>query len=149
MLTAFIYELRQALRTLTGHLGFSALVVAVLASGLACVIFMLVMINGLVLRPLPFPQPDRLSHAGVTDGSNDGYLDNVSGRDLLELRRRLADQADVAGYESATVNLSDLDRPERFDGAMISANLGRVLGMAPILGRDLNESDEQPGAPAV
>ena len=149
MLTAFIYELRQALRTLTGHLGFSALVVAVLASGLACVIFMLVMINGLVLRPLPFPQPDRLLHAGVTDGSNDGRLDNVSGRDLLELRRRMADMADVAGYESATVNLSDLDRPERFDGAMISGNLGRVLGMAPILGRDFNESDEQTGAPAV
>lgn len=149
MLSALIYELRQALRSLTSHLGFSALVVGVLASGLACVIFMLVMINGLVLRPLPFPQPDRLLHAGVTDGSNDGRLNDVSARDLLELRRRLADQADVAGYESATINLSDLDRPERYDGAMISANLAHVLGVAPILGRDLAESDEQAGAPAV
>jgi putative ABC transport system permease protein len=149
MLSVLSYELRQALRSLAGHLAFSALVVGVLASGLACVMFMLVMINGLVLRPLPFPEPDRLLHAGVTDGSNDGRLNDVSGRDLLELRRRLAAIADVAGYESATVNLSDLDRPERFDGAMITANLGRVLGMAPILGRDFNESDEQAGAPAV
>jgi predicted permease len=149
MLTALVDELRHALRALANHPGFSALVVGVLASGLACVMFMLVMINGLVLRPLPFPEPDRLLHAGVTDGSNDGRLTDVSGRDLLELRRRLTDLADVAGYESATINLSDLDRPERFDGAMISGNLGRVLGMAPILGRDLNESDEQPGAPAV
>src|SRR5512143_3773490 len=108
MLSTLIFELRQARRSLSSQLGFSTLVVAVLASGLACVIFMLVMINGLVLRPLPFPQPERLLHAGVTDGSNDGRLDNVTGRDLLELRRRLAEQADVAGYESATINLSDL-----------------------------------------
>jgi len=146
---AILYELHQALRAVMGRPAFSALVVGVLASGLACVIFMLVMINGLVLRPMPFPQPERLLHAGVTDGSNDGRLDNVSARDLLELRRRLAAQADVAGYESATINLSDLDRPERFDGAMISANLGRVLGATPVLGRDFTESDEQPGAPSV
>jgi predicted permease len=149
MLSTLMYELRQALRTLSSHPGFSALVVGVLASGLACVIFMLVMINGLVLRPMPFPQPERLLHAGVTDGSNDGRLDNVTARDLLELRRRLVEQADVAGYESATINLSDLDRPERFDGAMISANLGRVLGATPVLGRDFIESDEQTGAPPV
>jgi len=149
MFSAVTYELRQALRSVVSNPGFSALVVGVLASGLACVMFMLVMINGLILRPLPFPEPDRLLHAGVTDGSNDARLTDVSARDLLELRRRLADVADVAGYQSATINLSDLDRPERFDGAMISGNLSRVLGMAPILGRDLNESDEQPGAPAV
>jgi predicted permease len=149
MLSAIADELRHALRALANNPGFSALVIGVLASGLACVLFMLVMINGLVLRPLPFAQPERLLHAGVTDGSNYGRLDNVSGRDLLELRRRLADQADVAGYQSATINLSDLDRPERYDGAMISANLARVLGVAPLLGRDLAESDEQPGAPPV
>jgi hypothetical protein len=107
MLSAIADELRRALRALANNPGFSALVIGVLASGLACVLFMLVMINGLVLRPLPFAQPERLLHAGVTDGSNYGRLDNVSGRDLLELRRRLADQADVAGYQSATINLSD------------------------------------------
>jgi putative ABC transport system permease protein len=149
MSSALIYELRQSLRSLTSNPGFSVLVVGVLASGLACVIFMLVMINGLILRPLPFPEPDRLLHAGVTDGSNDGRLNDVSGRDLLEVRRRLAELADVAGYQSATINLSDLDLPERFDGAMISGNLGRVLGATPVLGRDFNEGDEQPGAPAV
>jgi len=148
-MTAIFHELRQALRALASNPGFSALAVGVLASGLACVIFMLVMINGLVLRPLPFQEPTRLLHAGVTDGSNGGRPEDVSGRDLLELRRRLASQADVAGFESATINLSDLDRPERFDGAMISANLARVLGIAPVLGRDLTESDEQPGAAAV
>jgi hypothetical protein len=149
MLSALIYELRQSLRSLTSNLGFSVLVVGVLASGLACVIFMLVMINGLILRPLPFPEPDRLLHAGVTDGSNDGRLNDVSGRDVLEVRRRLAELADVAGYQSATINLSDLDLPERFDGAMISGNLGRVLGSAPVLGRMRSQELMTTPAPAV
>jgi putative ABC transport system permease protein len=129
-------------------LDFSVLVVGVLASGLACVIFMLVMINGLILRPLPFPEPD--GSACRRDRRQQRWTPHdVSGRDLLEVRRRLADLADVAGYQSATINLSDLDRPERFDGAMISGNLGRVLGATPVLGRDFNEGDEQTGAPAV
>jgi len=149
MLSALIHELRQALRAVFARIWFSALVVGVLASGLACVIFMLVMINGFVLRPLPFPQPERLLHLGVMDSNSNGHLDDVSGRDLVQLRRQLAGSGEVAGFESATVNLSDLGRPERFDGAMVSANLWHVLGVAPILGRDLNVEDERAGAPAV
>ena len=98
-MNAFLHELRQALRTLASRPGFSALVVGVLASGLACVIFMLAFVDGFMLRPLPFPHSDQLLHAGVTDGSGDGRLDDIAGKDLLDLRRRLAGQADVAGFE--------------------------------------------------
>jgi predicted permease len=148
-MNALFHELRQAARALALNPGFTALVVGVLASGLACVIFMLVMINGLALRPLPFPQPERLLHAGIVADGGDGRLDDVTGKDLVELRRRFAGKADVVGFESATVNLSDLDRPERYDGAIVSAGFGRVLGVAPVLGREFGEADEQPGAPAV
>jgi predicted permease len=144
-----LHELRQALRALTKNLGFSALVVAVLAAGLACVIFMLVMINGLVLKPLPYPQPERLLHAGLVASGGDGRLDDMSGKDLLDLRRRLYGKADAVGIGSATVNLSDLDRPERYAGAVVSSGFAHVLGLAPTLGRDFTEADEQPGAPAV
>jgi hypothetical protein len=126
MLTTLIDELRQALRTLVTRPGFSALIVGVLASGLACVIFMLVMIDGFMLRPLPFAEPQYLLHAGLTDGGNDN-LDAVAGRDFVQIRRRLAGTAEVAGFDDGTVNLSDLDRPERFDGGIVSANLWRVL----------------------
>src|SRR6185295_2251529 len=136
MLSALIHELRQALRAVFARVWFSALVVGVLGSGLACVIFMLVMINGFVLRPLPFPQPERLLHLGVMDSNSNGHLDDVSGRDLVQLRQQLAGSGEVAGFESATVNLSDLGRPERFDGAMVSGNLWHVLGVVPVLGRD-------------
>jgi len=149
MVSTLIHELRQAVHALCARPAFSALVVGVLASGLACVIFMLVMIDGFVLRPLPFPQPERLLHVGLLDDNSGGNLNEVVGRDLVQLRRQLAGSGEVAGFESATVNLSDLDRPERFDGAMISANLWHVLGVAPLLGRDFNADDERAGAPAV
>ena len=130
MLSTLIHELRQALHALCARPAFSALVVGVLASGLACVIFMLVMIDGFVLRPLPFPQPERLLHVGLLDDNSGGNLNEVVGRDLVQLRRQLAGSGEVAGFESATVNLSDLDRPERFDGAMISATISNIAASA-------------------
>ena len=149
MWSALVHELKQALRALTSRPGFSALVVGVLASGLTCVIFMLVMINGFVVQPLPFPAPDELLHVGFATHASDGHLDDLAARDLVQLRRQIASSGEVAGFSQATVNLSDLDRPERFNGGMISANLWHVLGLAPLLGRDFNASDERPGAPAV
>ncbi len=54
-----IHELRQAVRAIFARPAFSALVVGVLASGLACVVFMLAYLDGFVLRPLPFAAPER------------------------------------------------------------------------------------------
>jgi len=142
-------ELKAAFRSITNRPGFSALVVGVLGIGLACMIFMLAMIDGFVIRPLPFAAPEQLLHAGIADSHGGDNLDDVAGRDLIQLRRQLDGSADVAGFSQATVNLSDLDRPERFDGANVSANLWRVLGAAPMLGRDFSSDDERPGAPAV
>lgn len=130
-----IQELKNAARSVAKRPAFSALIVGVLAAGLACVIFMLAMLNGFVLRPLPFAQPDQLLHVGVReDGGND--LNPVQNHDLIEVRRQLADVAETAGFARSTMNLSDLDRPERSSGAFVSANLARVLGVAPLLGRD-------------
>lgn len=148
-MNALLEELKSATRSITTRPAFSALVVGVLAAGLACVIFMLVMVNGFVLRPLPFAAPEQLLHAGIADTHGSDRLDDVTGRDLVSLRRQLAGSADVAGFDQATVNLSDLDRPERFNGATVSANLWRVLGVAPLLGRDFAPEDERPDAPAV
>jgi predicted permease len=142
-------EIKAAFRAVTSQPAFSALVVAVLGVGLACMMFMLVMINSFAIRPLPFPSPDELVHAGLaTMHSGDG-LDDLAGRDILALRRQLGNDADVAGVTQATVNLSDMEKPERFDGATATANLWRVLGVAPSIGRDFSAEDEKPGAPAV
>ncbi|MEO8458905.1 MAG: ADOP family duplicated permease [Dokdonella sp.] len=147
---AMLLELKQAARGMTNQAGFSLLVIGVLAAGLGCVIYMLIAIGSMVMRPLPFPDAERLMHVGVDSGNNrSGQLDPMRSNDLLQLRRQLTGIADVSGFEEATINLSDLDRPERFNGAFVSGNLFRVLGVAPIMGRDFTLADEREGAPPV
>jgi len=145
----FLQELRQALRGLFARPAFSALVVGVLGAGLGCVVFMLALLDGFVLHPLPFPQPEQLMRAGYLVHGDLGDISTLSDQELLQMREHLAGVAEVAGVARSTVNLSDLDRPERFNGAHVSANLFGVLGVAPILGRDFVEADNAPGAPVV
>ncbi len=141
-------ETKSAIRGVAARPAFSALVVGVLAAGLACVIFMLAMLNGFVLRPLPFPNPDQLLHAGVRgDGGND--LNPVQNSELIEIRRQLDGIAETAGFAGSTMNLSDINRPERYAGAYVSSNLFRTLGVAPQIGRDFSSADSADGAAAV
>ncbi|MDR3389692.1 MAG: ADOP family duplicated permease [Rudaea sp.] len=149
MISAATHELGHALRALANRPAFSALVIGVLASGLACVIFMLAMLDGFVLRPLPFAAPDELLQAGFRGDSDLGDISPVSSRDLLQIRHQLAGMAEVEGAARSTVSLSDLDRPERYNGAHVSADLFHVLGIAPLLGREFSDSDALPGAPTV
>jgi putative ABC transport system permease protein len=147
---AISHELKQAARSVVGQPGFSLLLVGVLAMGLACVNFMLITIGSLVLRPLPFAEPENLVHIGLDSGrSRIGRLDELRSEDLIQIRRHLDGLAEVSGFKTATVNLSDLDSPQRFDGAIVTGNLFKVLGVAPILGRDFNLADEAKGAPTV
>ncbi len=148
-MNALVHEMRSASRALLAKPGFSMLVVAVLAAGLACVLFMLVLIYGLVIRPLPFHAPDQLLHIGFQLSDRPDRLSAVSGHDLLRWQTRLADVADVAAYQKQTVNLSDEGRAERYAGASISTNLLRVLGVSPQLGRTFTEADGRSGAAAT
>jgi predicted permease len=142
-------ELKLAARGLRARPAFSALVVGVLAAGLACVIFMLALLDGFALRPLPFRAPDDLYQAGFHGDGGLGDVFPVSDQDVLGIRRSLAGVADVAVAARSTMNLSDLDLPQRYNGAHVSANLFRVLGVAPIVGREFSDADEKPGAAAV
>jgi predicted permease len=144
----FLHELRQALRGIVARPGFSALVVGVLGAGLGCVIFMLALLDGFEIRPLPFAHPEELYETYLAKGDL-GEFSLVSDQDLLEIRAHLADVAEVAGAARSMVNLNDLDRPEYYSGAHVSANLFSVLGVKPVLGRDFLAADERPGSPAV
>jgi len=145
-----IDEFKSALRGIAARPGFSALIVTVLGTGLACVIFMFVLVDVFVLRPLPFPEPQQLSQVGLGSAQGDADdIDDLAGQDLIALRRQLGESAQVAGFSTATTNISDLDRPERLEGAGVTANFWRVLGVTPQLGRDFNDDDERPGATLV
>jgi putative ABC transport system permease protein len=146
VVNAVFSELRDAGRTVLAKPGFSLLIVSVLAAGLACVLFMMVLINGLIIRPLPFVAPDQLLHLGYSQSDRPDRLSAVSERDLVSWQVRLNSVADVAAYQQTTINLSDEGPAERYAGASVSSNLLRVIGVPAQLGRTFTEADGLPGA---
>lgn len=149
MIAGIATELRHAWRAIATRPAFSMLVVAVLGLGLACVVYVASIVNGLVVEPLPFARPHELYNAGLVDNDealDTESLDSPSVDELLDWRERLGDRADIGGFAVVTLNFSDGDRPERYSGGRVTANLFGVLGVAPALGRGFLESDEAPGA---
>lgn len=148
-LDSLLREIRLAVRALCARPGHSALVVLVLSAGLGCVLFMLSLINGFVLRPMPFPQAEELVVLGITEQDNEDDLGQILAADLLTLEPLLAARWPHAAYRQATINLSDVERPQRYDGSTVHGDLLGVLGIQPALGRSFQPADFQPGAPAV
>lgn len=148
-MTALFHDFRDALRSTLKNPGFAALVVGVLGAGLACVIFMATLLDGFILRPLPFAEPDRLVQAGFFGDGGLGDVFPVDSRDLAQMQRYIAPKGDVAAAARSTINLSDSDRAERYHGGHVTANLFRVLGVAPLVGREFSDDDAKPGAPAT
>lgn len=142
-------ELGLAARALRRRPGHSALVVLVLSAGLGCVLFMLSLVNGLVLRPMPFPAQEELLMLGLNDPGNLEDLGAVPAMDLLTLEPLLDAEYAHAAHQDATINLSDTGRPERFNGEVVRGDLFGVLGVPPALGRGFTRSDQQAGAPLV
>jgi len=144
---SLIPDLRQAIRGVVAARGFSLLVVGVLGAGLACVLFMLVIINGLMLKPLPFADASRLLNAGFRQAGSPDDLRSVPGRDLLDWQKYLAGTADVAGVAEGSVTMGDRDSVRRYSGAFVSASLLPILGVQPALGRAFTQGDDIAGAP--
>lgn len=140
-------ELRNGMRQLSRRSAHSALIVAVLATGLGATLFVLVVIDALVLRPMPFPDGDRLVQIGESDHNAPGFLDPMNSQDVLELRAGLTRFDAVETYAGATLNLADGAQVERYDGQYVSGGLFGLIGVGAQLGRTLNADDDRPGAP--
>jgi predicted permease len=102
---------------------------------------------GVFLRGLDVPEADRLIMIDrihperATDGMS------VSVHDFHDWREQQRSFEGLAGYYSGTVNLSGTEGPERYNGAFVSADLFRTLRVAPVLGGDFREADDDAGAP--
>jgi predicted permease len=110
-----------------------ALATMTLAIGSTTAVFSL--IDGVLIRPLPFADPDRLFHANEV-----GMLGPF---DTLRANSRLADYAGHLGVRA--FNMSGRDWPERVKGSEVSANFFSVLGRGPVLGRTFAEGEDRPG----
>ena len=138
-------NLRQAVRTLKKAPGFTATVVATLALGIGANSAVFSAIYAVLLRPLPFPNPDRLVSVSQF---------NAKMREPFVAPVRLADwnhlnttfQA-IAGYFSEDESEISSELPERLTRALVSRRFLEVWGVAPQLGRDFTDAEQRFGGP--
>jgi putative ABC transport system permease protein len=140
-------DLRFALRQLRQSPGFTAVAVLTLALGIGANTTIFTAVNAILLRPLPYPQPDRLVH--ILEAARQESPNVVAYPDFLDWQQQTKVFADMAAYQLATFNLTGADEPERVPGLRTTANFFRTLGVKPALGRDFLPEEDEPGGSAV
>ncbi len=101
-----------------------------------------------VLRPLDFPDPDRLVALRETEPKLGRFDNSVSPKNYGDWVEQQQSFEGLGAYRRYKFNLSDDDEPVRLDGARITASLFPTLGKQPVLGRGFTEEDDRPGQPA-
>lgn len=140
-------EARQAFRSLRRAPVFTAVAIITLGLGIGATTAIFTLIDSIVLRPLPYPEPDRLvqvAHSAPKVSEGDWGSSVASYFFYLDNNRSLEQ---LGAYATTTYTLSGVGDAERIDGARVSASLLTLLGARPLLGRLFSEEDDTPGAP--
>ena len=136
-----LLEVRQACRRLLRQPLFSACVIAVLALAIGANSAMFALVNAILLRPLPFANPDRLiTFSLVRPGTDRQPLSLLDAADIRESSRTLESLALMFGWSA---NLTGSGDAERLSGMRVSANYFEVTGTPVALGRAIQQDDEQ------
>jgi predicted permease len=147
-MTGIIHDLRYAVRQLRKNPGFTAIAVLTIALGIGATTTMFSVVNSVLLRPLPFREPDRLMELGEYDtrnGDPGNLIGSDSYADVADVRARNHSFEDVAAYDFNQGTLTGLREPLHVNVAHVNAGLFRLLGVQPFLGRDFRSDEDQPG----
>jgi predicted permease len=142
-------DLRFSLRTLRRTPGFTVIAILVMALGIGANVALFTVVRGVLLKPLPFHDPDRLVmlyEAGVHE--EDTAPNVVSGGMYAEWKKENRSYSSLALAQSIRVGLSASNGqlPEKLNSALFSWDLLRTLGVQPALGRDFMQADDSHAA---
>jgi len=148
----FFQDVRYALRTLRKNAGFAVVCVLTLGLGIGASTAIFSVVNGVLLRPLPYPNHERLvrieeRHPGTT-GLGAAALDfaNATYASFNDLERAASTLENAAAFREWSFNLTGDGEPEQVAGALVSGNFFAALGSKPALGRTIAPEDDTPGA---
>jgi predicted permease len=148
-MNSMLQDFRYALRMLRKNLGLSAAVVLSLAIGIGANTAIFSVVDALLLRPLPYPQPERLANIWLHSPGIGIFRDWPSPGEYLDLRNENHSFEEMAIAQPGPIILTGLDQPERIDGIRTSSALFHLLGARPLFGRLLLPEEDQPGKPPV
>src|SRR5688500_6673788 len=139
-MTGFIQDLRYAVRALRRAPGFAAVSILTLALGIGATTIVYSIVDGILLRPLPIVEPDRVMLARETSptGSDMG----LSWPNFLDWTSRQTSFETFAGWRGVTANLTGIERPRRLNVRQVTWNLLTALGVKVAVGRDFTTSDD-------
>ena len=143
-----IADLKFALRVLAKNRGFTAIAVLTLALGIGANTAIFTVVNAVLLKPLPFPNPHELVTFGghdKRDSDQAGPLNTLSFPEFFELRSRNRSFAQLAAYRDKGFAFSDGAEVQNLRGQRVTGNFFATLGIEPALGRGFQSEDEQAG----
>ena len=141
-------DVRYACRTLRKAPGFSAVAIVTLALGIGANTAMFSVINAVLLRPLPFPDPDRLVAVSETDLRRGPNIRSTSASwpNFFDWRSRAHGLESLSAYRDAGFTLTAANRSLHLDGAVVSSEFFSTLGIQPVLGRSFRLEEERAGS---
>jgi len=143
-----LQDVRYGLRMLRKSPGFTVVAVITLALGIGANTAIFSVVNGVLLNPLPYPQPEQL--VALYQRTVQFSEASIPYPDFLDWQRENRSFSALAAYRHEDFNLTGIGEPERLKGEMVSATFFPLLGVKPVVGRTFTESEDQlGGAPVV
>jgi putative ABC transport system permease protein len=143
-------DMRYAFRSLISSPGFTAIAVACLALGIGVNATIFSVVDGVILKPHPYPDPERIVVVQSTNQNQRINRGPLSYADVKDIREGATTLESVAAFANRSLTISGgTGEPERFSGLTTNWELFRILGTTPVLGRDFNAADDRPGAEPV
>ena len=144
-----IQDFRYALRSFGKNIGLTAVIVLSLAIGIGANTAIFSVVDALLLKPMPYPQPDRLTAIWIHSPGLGIFRDWPSPGQYMDILAESRSFEEVSISQGRSVTLSGFDQPEPIDDMRTSSNLFHMLGAKPLLGRLLLPEDDKPGKSPV
>ena len=142
-------DIRYAWRSLNHQRFGSVLVIGMLALGIGSTVAVFSLVNGLFLRPFPFPEPERLVYVNETAPKWNLEMTCVNYHDYAQWRRDQKVFEAIALYDERAFNLATDEGSDRMQGASVTMDFMKVLGLQPIIGRTFTQEEDSPKGPLV
>src|SRR5919205_1220961 len=148
-MTSLLQDVKFGARMLRKRPGFTAVAVLTLALGIGANTAIFSLVNAVLLRPLPYPEPERLVMLWE-DAARIGFPKNTPApANYVDWKSQTKSFEGVAATMWATFNLTGYGEPLKVNGHAVTADLFNVLGVRPALGRGFNADEEKTGSDRV
>ncbi|MFL6428529.1 MAG: ABC transporter permease [Acidobacteriaceae bacterium] len=146
----FLGYFRFSFRQLRKSPSFAIAAIVTLALGIGATTAIFSLVNAVLLKPLPYPEADRLMSIAQEDHETGAAArEALSYPDYFDWRARNRTLSGLACYTGANLTLTGMGEAQQLGGQVVSANFFQVLGVAPMLGRDFRWDEERAGNRAV